>query len=156
MQSAYCGAKHAIKGFTESVRTELLHKKLDVQLCEVHMPAVNTPQFDWVLNRGIEHHPQLVPPIFQPEVAAQAIAYIAEHPRRRMFVGTSTLLTVLANSVASAVLDRYLARLNVKAQQSPEHDPPGGHTNIWEPVGGADITAHGVFDNKAHAVSPGL
>lgn len=156
LQSTYCGAKHAIVGFTESVRTELLHKKLDIRLCDVHMPAVNTPQFGWVLHRGVEHHPQPVPPIFQPEVAARAIAHMAERPRRSMFVGLPTVLTVLANRVAPALLDRYLARTNVKAQQSPAHDPAASQSNTWEPVPGADIAAHGVFDAKAHDFSPGL
>ena len=156
LQAAYCGAKHAIKGFTESVRTEVLHKQLDINVCEVHMPAVNTPQFGWVLHRGVDHHPRPVPPIYQPEVAARAIAYMAEHPRRRMFVGISTVLTVLGNQLAPALLDRYLARSNVEAQQAPEHDPPSEHPNIWDPVGGDDVAAHGVFDDTAHAISPGL
>ncbi|MDP9396762.1 MAG: SDR family oxidoreductase [Actinomycetota bacterium] len=155
LQAAYCGAKHAIKGFTESVRTELLHKKLPIALCEVHLPAVNTPQFDWVLHRGIAHHPQPVPPIYQPEVAARAIVHVAEHPRRAMWVGLPTVLTILANRVAPGLLDRYLARSNVDAQQSPEHDPPGAQTNTWQPVAG-DAGAHGSFDDTAWSRSPAL
>lgn len=156
LQSAYCGAKHAIKGFTESVRVELRHKGIDVNLCEVHMPAVNTPQFDWVLHRGIDHHPQPVPPIYQPEVSAHAIAHMAEHPRRAMWVGLPTVLTILGNRVAPGLLDRYLARSNVQAQQSSPHDPPGEQANIWKPVYGAEVAAHGSFDGKAHANSPAL
>ena len=156
LQSAYCGAKHAIVGFTESVRTELLHKGLDVQLCEVHMPAVNTPQFGWVLHRGVRHHPQPVPPIYQPEVAARAIVGMARRPRRSMLVGLPTVLTVLANRVAPALLDRYLAHGNVGAQQSPAHDPAGATSNTWQPVGGSEIAAHGVFDATAYAHSPAL
>jgi NAD(P)-dependent dehydrogenase (short-subunit alcohol dehydrogenase family) len=153
LQAPYCGAKHAIVGFTESVRAELLHKGLAIRLCDVHLPAVNTPQFDWVVNRGIEHHPQPVPPIYQPEVAARAIAHVAEHPRRTTWVGTPTVLTILANRLAPGLLDRYLARTNVQAQQAPDHGPPPEQTNTWEPVPG-DHGAHGVFDAKAHGVSP--
>jgi len=156
LQSAYCGAKHAIVGFSESVRTELLAKGSAVQLCMVHLPAVNTPQFDWVLHRGIEHHPQPVPPIYQPEVAAQAIAHVARRPRRTMLVGLPTVLTILGNRIAPALLDRYLARSNIDAQQSPAHDPPGASANTWEPVGGSDIAAHGAFDDAAYAHSPEL
>ena len=151
LQSAYCGAKHAIKGFTESVRTELMHEGSAVKLCDVHMPAVNTPQFDWVLHRGIDHHPQPVPPIYQPEIPAEAIAHVAEHPRRTMLVGFPTVLTIVGNRIAPWFLDLYLARTNVKAQQSAEHDPPGSETNVWEPVYGREVAAHGVFDDKARA-----
>lgn len=153
LQGAYCGAKHAIVGFTESIRTELLHKNLDIQLCAVHMPGVNTPQFDWVLHRGIDHHPMPVPPIYQPEVAGRAVAHAAEHPRRSMWVGLPTVLTILGNRLVPALLDRFLARTNVEGQQSAEHDPPGEQANTWEPVHGPDIAAHGSFDDRAHAHS---
>ena len=156
LQTAYCGAKHAIQGFTEALRVELLHKGSGVRLCDVHMPAVNTPQFDWVLHRGIEHHPMPVPPIYQPEVAARAVAHVAEHPRRTTWVGLPTALTILGNRVAPVLLDRYLARSNVQGQQSPEHDPPGERHNTWEPVYGREVQAHGSFDDRAHAHSPGL
>ena len=155
LQSAYCGAKHAIVGFTEAVRTELLHKKVPIHLCEVHLPAVNTPQFDWVLHRGIAHHPQPVPPIYQPEIPARGIVHLAEHPRRAMWVGLPTILAILANRVAPGLLDRYLARGNVDAQQSPEHDPPSPHTNTWSPVAG-DAGAHGSFGDQARSRSPAL
>jgi short-subunit dehydrogenase len=156
LQSAYCGAKHAIKGFTESVRVELKHKGSKVKICDVHLPGVNTPQFDWVLHRGIDHHPMPVPPIYQPEVCARAIAHVAEHPRRTMWVGLPTALTILGNRVAPALLDAYLAKTNVKGQQSPQHDPPGERHNTWEPVYGAEVAAHGSFDAEAHAHSPEL
>lgn len=156
LQSAYCGAKHAIKGFTESVRVELLHNGAKVKLCEVHMPGVNTPQFDWVLHRNIDHHPMPVPPIYQPEVCARAVAHMAEHPRRTMWVGLPTALTILGNRVAPWLLDRYLARTNVQGQQSPQHDPPGQQHNTWEPVYGAEVAAHGSFDDEAHTYSPQL
>jgi NAD(P)-dependent dehydrogenase (short-subunit alcohol dehydrogenase family) len=156
LQAAYCGAKHAIKGFTESVRVELKHKGAQVQLCEVHMPGVNTPQFDWVLHRGIEHHPMPVPPIYQPEVCARAIAHVAEHPRRTMWVGLPTALTILGNRFAPLLLDAFLARTNVEGQQSPDHDPPGAQSNTWQPVYGAEVQAHGSFDEQAYAHSPEL
>ena len=153
LQAAYCGAKHAIRGFTESVRTELMHHGSGVQLCDVHMPAVNTPQFDWVLHRGIDTHPQPVPPIYQPEVAARAVVHVAEHPRRTTMVGLPTLLTALGNRVAPWLLDRFLARTNVEAQQNPDKGRPSETVNLWEPVPG-DHGAHGAFDDSAHAHSP--
>ena len=154
LQAPYCGAKHAIRGFTESVRVETMHKGLDIDICQIDMPAVNTPQFDWVLHRGIEHHPMPVAPIYQPEVAGRAVAYVAEHPRRVSWVGLSTALTVLGNRVAPALLDHFLARTNVKGQQSPDHDPPAEQSNTWQPVYGAEVQAHGSFDDMAHAHSP--
>jgi short-subunit dehydrogenase len=129
LQTAYCGAKAAIQNFTEALLVELKHNKSGVQLCQVHMPGVNTPQFDWVLHRGVDHHPMPVPPIYQPEVAARAVAHVAEHPRRTTWVGLPTALTILGNRVAPALLDWYLAKTNVKGQQSPQHDPPGGQSN---------------------------
>ena len=156
LQAPYCGAKAAIQNFTESVLVELRHKGLAIELCQVHMPAVNTPQFDWVLHRGVEHHPMPVPPIYQPEVAGRAVAHVAEHPRRAMWVGLPTALTILGNRVAPSLLDWYLAKTNVKGQQSPEHDPPGGQSNTWEPVYGREVQAHGSFDDQAYARSPEL
>lgn len=156
LQSAYCGAKHAIKGFTESVRVETMHKGLDIDICQVDMPAVNTPQFDWVLHRGIRHHPMPVAPIYQPEVAGRAVAHVAEHPRRTMWVGLPTVLTILGNRVAPSLLDHFLARTNVDGQQSPDHDPPADRANTWEPMYGAEVQAHGSFDDMAHSHSPQL
>ncbi|HYH30622.1 MAG TPA: SDR family oxidoreductase, partial [Pseudonocardia sp.] len=95
LQAAYCGAKHAIRGFTESVRTELLHKRSPIRLCEVHLPGVNTPQFDQVVHRGVEHQPRPVAPVYQPEVAARAIVATARRPRRSTWVGMSTVATIL-------------------------------------------------------------
>jgi NAD(P)-dependent dehydrogenase (short-subunit alcohol dehydrogenase family) len=156
LQSAYCGAKAAIENFTESLRVELKHKGSAIEVCQVHMPGVNTPQFDWVLHRGIDHHPMPVPPIYQPEVAARAVAHVAEHPRRTMWVGLPTALTILGNRVAPSLLDWYLAKTNVKGQQSPDHDPPGGQANTWEPAYGSEVAAHGSFDDQAHTRSPEL
>ena len=124
LQAAYCGGKHAINGFTESLRCELLHDKAnDVHITVVQMPAVNTPQFSWVRSK-LPRHPQPVPPIYQPEVAARAVVYAADHPRRKQyFVGASTVATILANRVAPALLDRYLARTGYDSQQTSEREP---------------------------------
>jgi len=133
LQSAYCGGKHAINGFTESLRCELRHDISNVHVTVVQMPAVNTPQFSWVRSR-LPRHPQPVPPIYQPEVAARGIVYAADHPgRKQYFVGATTAATILANRVAPALLDRYLARTGYDSQQTgePESSRPD---NLWEPV----------------------
>jgi NAD(P)-dependent dehydrogenase (short-subunit alcohol dehydrogenase family) len=156
LQSAYCGAKHAIQGFTESLRTELLHNHSQVRTTMVQLPGANTPQFDWVVNK-LEHHPQPVPPIFQPEVAADAICYAADHPRRReYYVSATTAATILGNKVASGLLDRYLARTGYSSQQMSQPTSPDRPENLWEPVdgpGGRDFGAHGSFDQQAKARS---
>jgi NAD(P)-dependent dehydrogenase (short-subunit alcohol dehydrogenase family) len=156
LQSAYCGAKHAIKGFTESVRTELLAEKSDIHITMVQLPAVNTPQFDWVLSK-LRRHPQPVPPIYQPEVAARGIVYAAAHPERKEYwVGTMTAATLLAQRVAPALVDRYLARTGVGSQQTPDKAPTGV-SNLWEPADeSTDYGAHGSFDSKSHGRSPQL
>ncbi|GAA3419995.1 hypothetical protein GCM10018952_61490 [Streptosporangium vulgare] len=158
LQSAYCGAKHAIQGFNESLRCELLHDKSSVRVTMVQMPAVNTPQFDWVLSR-LPGHPQPVPPIYQPEIPADAILYAADHPRRREYwVGVSTAATLLANAVIPGLLDRYLGWTGYGSQQTTEvthRDPP----NLWRPADdepGTDEGAHGSFDHKAITRSPQL
>ncbi len=151
LQSAYCGAKHAIQGFNEALRCELLHDKSRVRTTMVQLPAVNTPQFDWVLSR-LPEHPQPVPPIYQPEVAARAIVYAADHPKRREYwVGGSTMGTLIADKFAPGVLDRYLARTGFQGQQT---DQPAARepANLWQPADdrpGTDQGAHGSFDNKA-------
>ncbi|MFC4533511.1 SDR family oxidoreductase [Sphaerisporangium dianthi] len=154
LQSAYCGAKHAIKGFTESVRTELLNEGSDVAITMVQLPAVNTPQFDWVLSR-LRRHPQPVPPIFQPEVAAQAIVYAAEHPARREYwVGGSTVATIIGERIAPGLIDRYLGRTGVRSQQTGEKRP-SKVANLWAPADeDHDHGAHGAFDerSKDHSV----
>jgi NAD(P)-dependent dehydrogenase (short-subunit alcohol dehydrogenase family) len=152
LQSAYCGAKHAIQGFTESLRCELMHQHSGVRVTMIQLPALNTPQFDWVKSR-LRHKAQPVPPIYQPEVAARAIAYAADHPERREYwVGGSTVATLLANAVAPGVLDRYLARRGFESQQDrPERDP-GQPANLWQPAdgpGAPDRGAHGRFDQRA-------
>ncbi|MDQ6946362.1 MAG: SDR family oxidoreductase [Actinomycetota bacterium] len=159
LQSAYCGAKHAINGFTSSLRTELIHEGSNVRITVVQMPAVNTPQFSWVLSR-LPNHPQPVPPIYQPEVAARGVAYAADHPERKQYwVGASTAATIVANKFAAPLLDRYLARTGFKAQQTDEPVGPDRPDNLWEPVdgeGGADHGAHGQFDDRSHGSSPEL
>ncbi|MEV6033852.1 SDR family oxidoreductase [Nonomuraea sp. NPDC052116] len=156
LQSAYCGAKHAVKGFTESVRTELLADRSGIDITLVQLPAVNTPQFDWVLSK-LRRHPQPVPPIYQPEVAARAIVYAAEHPERKEYwVGASTAATLLAQRVAPALVDRYLARTGARSQQTDDK-PPEGVANLWKPVDeDVDFGAHGSFDARSHAHSPQL
>jgi NAD(P)-dependent dehydrogenase (short-subunit alcohol dehydrogenase family) len=158
LQAAYCGGKHAINGFTESLRCELMHDKSNVRVTVVQMPAVNTPQFSWVRSK-LPRHPQPVPPIYQPEVAARGVLYAADHPRRKQyFVGASTVATILANRVAPALLDRYLARTGYDSQQTGEREPDRPD-NLWEPVDdprGDDYGAHGEFGDRSHSRSAQL
>ena len=159
LQSAYCGAKHAINGFTESVRCELLHDNSNVRITVVQMPAVNTPQFSWVRSR-LPRHPQPVPPIYQPEVAARGVVFAADHPgRKEHWVGATTMATILAQRFAAPLLDRYLARTGYDSQQTDEKAAPGRRDNLWEPVDeapGEDHGAHGEFDDKSHSRSSQL
>jgi NAD(P)-dependent dehydrogenase (short-subunit alcohol dehydrogenase family) len=151
LQSAYCGAKHAIQGFTESVRCELIHDGSQVRITMVQMPALNTPQFSWVKSR-LPRKPQPVPPIYQPEVAADAVVYAARHDRREWYVGESTALTIAANKVAPGFGDWYLARQGYDAQQYDGPADPARPNNLYEPVPG-DHGAHGDFDSRASATS---
>ncbi|MBT8159802.1 MULTISPECIES: SDR family oxidoreductase [Arthrobacter] len=150
LQSAYCGAKHAIQGFNESLRCELLHSSSGIHTTMVQMPAVNTPQFSWVLSR-LPHQAQPVPPIYQPEVAARAVMYAADHPRRREYwVGGSTVATLIANAVVPGLLDRYLAKTGFKSQQTQEPRKPDQPVNLWEPAdAGKDFGTHGIFDRRS-------
>jgi NAD(P)-dependent dehydrogenase (short-subunit alcohol dehydrogenase family) len=154
LQAAYCGAKHAIQGFTESLRCELLSESSGVRVTMVQLPALNTPQFKWVLNR-LRRRPQPVPPIYQPEVAADAIVHAALHPyRRERWVGASTALTLVANAVAPGVLDRYLARRGIDSQQTDEPADRARPDNLWAPVDGDhDAGAHGRFDARSRQTS---
>jgi NAD(P)-dependent dehydrogenase (short-subunit alcohol dehydrogenase family) len=147
LQAAYCGAKHAIQGFVESLRCELLHDKSNVRVTMVQMPALNTPQFRWVKSR-LPHKAQPVPPIFQPEVAARAIHYAAHHDRREMYVGMPTVEAIVGAKIAPGLLDHYLARTGYESQQTDEPADPNRPNNLWEPVPG-DHGAHGVFDDRA-------
>lgn len=148
LQSVYCGAKFAVRGFTDSIRSELMHDKLDVHLTMVHLPAVNTPQFDWALNKtGRKAKP--VAPIFQPEMAARAIFFAATHRRREVWVGVPTVKAILANRIAPGLIDRYLATAGYSGQLTGEQLPPDAPSNLREPVPG-DYGAHGRFDAQAH------
>jgi NAD(P)-dependent dehydrogenase (short-subunit alcohol dehydrogenase family) len=150
LQSAYCGAKHAIQGFTESVRCELAHEHSCVRLTMVQLPALNTPQFAWVLSR-LPRHPRPVPPIFQPELAARAVVWAADHDRREWWVGASTAATLVANAVAPGLLDRYMARTGYDSQQTEEPAEPDRPDNLWDPVDDTrDWGAHGAFDDRSH------
>lgn len=147
LQSAYCACKHAIQGFTESVRCELLHEHSRVRLCMVQMPALNTPQFGWVKSR-LPNKAKPVPPIFQPEVAADAIVFAAEHRRREVYVGWPTVKAVVGNKIAPGFADHYLGRTGFKSQQTDEPANPDRPNNLFSPVPG-DHGAHGSFDNCA-------
>ena len=151
LQSAYCAAKHAIVGFTEALRTELLHQKSNVKVCQINLPAVNTPQFSWVKSR-LPRHPQPVPPIYQPEMIAASVRYISTHPRRRLDIACSTLKAVIAEKLAPAIADRYLALYGYSSQQTDPVIQPGRKDNLWEPLAG-DYGAHGVFDSQARRFS---
>ena len=152
LQAAYCAAKHAVAGFTDSLRSELIHDRSGVQVTMVQLPALNTPQFDWVRSR-LPQRAQPVPPIYQPEVAARAVVHLAAHPRSRMWVGESTFGTILGNRVAAGLLDRYLARTGYDGQQTEDAPRPEIGDNLWHPVEG-DQGAHGDFDDRAHSHSP--
>jgi NAD(P)-dependent dehydrogenase (short-subunit alcohol dehydrogenase family) len=147
LQSAYCAAKHAIEGFTDSLRCELIHDKKDIHVCIVEMPAVNTPQFAWVKSR-LPNKAQPVPPIYQPEVAADAIVFAASHRRREIYVGFPTVEAIVGNKIAPGLLDHYLARTGFKSQQTNEPKTPNQPDNLWEPVPGT-VSAHGTFDSRA-------
>jgi NAD(P)-dependent dehydrogenase (short-subunit alcohol dehydrogenase family) len=151
LQGAYCGAKHALQGFLESLRTELLHEGSNVRLTMVQLPALNTPQFTWSRAK-LPHSPQPVPPIFQPEVAADAIVWAASHPRRELMVGWPTVKAIVGNAIAPSVADRYLAHNAYAAQQTDQPVDPARRDNLFEPVPG-DQGAHGPFDEKARGRS---
>jgi NAD(P)-dependent dehydrogenase (short-subunit alcohol dehydrogenase family) len=154
LQSPYCGAKHAIQGFTEAVRCELLHDECPVHLTMVQMPALNTPQFGWSRNK-MGKRPQPVPPIFQPEVAARAIVWASQHRRKEVYVGRSTVLAIVGDKLASAAADRYLARTGYSSQLTDEPDDNGRPDNLLEPVDAdTDRGMHGRFDDKASDGDP--
>ncbi len=154
LQSAYCGAKHAIRGFTDALRCELLHERSRVHVTMVQMPALNTPQFDWA-QCHMPHAPQPVPPIYQPEVAARAIVWAATHRRREMFVGMSSIKAILANKVVPGLLDHYLGRQGYASQQRPEPMPADRPTDLWRPVSGKH-RVRGAFDAQARETSATL
>jgi len=151
LQAPYCGAKHGVVGFTESLRAELLHDKSGVRVSMVHLPALNTPQFE-IGRAKLPRHPQPVPPIYQPEVAAEAIVWISEHHRRQLYVGAPTLKTVLGNRIAPWLVDRYLARTGYEAQQTDEPVDPERPDNLFEPVPG-DQGTRGRFEEDTRSSS---
>src|SRR6202011_4982051 len=147
LQSAYCGAKFAIRGFTDSVRTELLHDGVDVNLVMVQMPALNTPQFEGARNKRTPRH-QPVPPMFQPEIAADAIVYAAHSRRREVWVGGSSVQAIVANKFFPGLLDRDLAKMGYTGQLTDEPADPGQPDNLFDPVSG-DPRTRGRFDSRA-------
>jgi short-subunit dehydrogenase len=154
LQAPYCAAKHAVQGFHDALRSELLHDGSGVQVTMVNLPAVNTPQFRWIRN----HMPRKAQPfgtIFEPEVAARAIVWASEHPRRELNVGWGTTQAIVANAFAPELLDRYLARVGFDNQQGSEPDDPDRPDNLFSPVAG-DAGAHGVFGEQARTTSPQL
>jgi NAD(P)-dependent dehydrogenase (short-subunit alcohol dehydrogenase family) len=151
LQSAYCGAKHAVKGFTESVMTELLHHGSDVHVSMVQLPGLNTPQFTWGRTK-LPKQTQPVPPIFQPELAADAIHFCAHTGRRELFVGAPTVKTILGEKLAPRLVDAYLARKGYDAQQTDRPLDPEHHDNLFAPVE-EDRGAHGPFDDQARSRS---
>ena len=154
LQAAYCASKHAIQGFMDSLRSELIHDGSRVRVTMVQMPAMNTPQFDWVKSRLVKKA-QPVPPIYQPEVGAKAVVYASRHRRREIFVGLPTLKAILGNRLFPGVLDRYLANTAYEGQQTAEPEDPARPFNLYEPLAG-DHGAHGRFDSQARTISPQL
>ncbi len=147
LQTPYCGAKHAIQGFTEALRSELIHDGIDVHLTMVQLPALNTPQFGWSRAK-LPNHPQPVPPIFQPEVAAEGIVWAARHRRREVHVGHSTVVTIMGQKLLPWLGDLYLAKTGFEGQQTPDPIDPRRPDNLFDPVAG-DHGAHGIFDDEA-------
>jgi hypothetical protein len=156
LQATYCGAKHAVQGFVESLRTELIHRRSRVEHTIVQLPGLNTTQFSWVRART-PSSPQPVPPIYQPEVAARAIVWAAHHRRRELWVGLPTVYTILGNRLASGVADLYLGRTGYQGQQTGEPLAPGRPDYLDAPLDDErDHGFHGAFDDRAHPRSPQL
>jgi NAD(P)-dependent dehydrogenase (short-subunit alcohol dehydrogenase family) len=154
LQSAYCAAKHAVQGFCDSLRCELLHDKSGVCLTMVQLPALNTPQFGWVKSR-LPRKAQPVPPIFQPEVAAEAIYFAAHNPRREFYVGAPSVGVIVANKFVPGLFDHYLAHTGYDSQQYDGAEDPNRAHNLWQPIAG-DHGAHGTFDARSRSWSPQL
>jgi short-subunit dehydrogenase len=154
LQSAYCASKHAIEGFTESVRTELIHMNSNVRISMVNLPGVNTTQFDWTKNR-MPHKPRPTGPIFQPEVAAEAVVWTIDHDRRQVNVGWPTVEAVVGEKFIAGPLDHYLSEAAWQGAQLPEPADPNHKDNFWEPLPG-DHGSHGPFDAQAREHSSQL
>lgn len=151
LQAPYCGAKHAIVGFTDSLRSELIHDGSNIRLTMVHLPAMNTPQFDWCRSR-LPKHPQPVPPIYEPEVAARAVVWAAHHYRREVYVGFPTVKAIYAQKIAPGFADWYLAKTAYKGQQTDQPASPDRPDNLFVTVPGS-FGAHGNFDARARTTS---
>jgi short-subunit dehydrogenase len=151
LQAVYCGAKSAIRGFTDSLRSEIIHDKLNIHLTMVHLPAVNTPQFDWAKNKT-GHQARPVAPVYQPEVGARAIVFGAYAKRREVWVGVPTIVAILANRIAPGFADRYLAKNGYSGQMTSKPKSPDAPSNLYEAVAG-DYAAHGRFDKTARAAN---
>jgi NAD(P)-dependent dehydrogenase (short-subunit alcohol dehydrogenase family) len=154
LQASYCAAKHAIQGFCDSLRCELIHDKSKVHVTMLQMPALNTPQFGWAKSR-LPRKAQPVPPIYQPEVAAEAIYFAAHHPRREFYVGLPSVKAIVANKIAPGLLDHFLARTGYDSQQYDGAEDPNRPDNLWQPLP-RDHGAHGAFDARASNWSPQL
>lgn len=154
LQAPYCGAKHAIVGFTDSLRSELLHDKSNIRVSVVQLPAVNTPQFDWARNK-MPKRVQPVPPIFQPEVVAEAVRFVLHHPRRELWVTRSAVLTIIGQRLMPGRMDRILANAGYEGQLTPEAAPANRPDNLFGPVAG-EWSAHGRFDDRASTFAPWL
>jgi short-subunit dehydrogenase len=153
LQSAYCAAKHAIVGFSDSLRCELIHDRSSIGVTVVHMPALNTPQFSWVKSR-LRNKAQPVPPIFEPEVGARAVYWAAHHKREEIYVGHSTVEAIVGNKIAPRVLDHYLGRTGYTSQQTCEREDPDRRNNLWQPLDSdEDRGTHGAFDARARRFS---
>ena len=152
LQAAYCGAKAATRGFTDSLRCELIHDGSRVRVAMVHLPAVNTPQFSWVRSR-LPRAMQPLPPVYQPEIAARAIVWVAEHERRELSVGWPTVVALLGQRIAPGLMDRYLADRAWTGQLSEDPARPGTPDNLDTTVA-ARVGAHGAFDDMASDSSP--
>lgn len=151
LQAAYCASKHAIQGFCDSLRCELIHDKSNVRMTMIQMPAMNTPQFGWVKSR-LPHKAQPVPPIYEPEVAAEAVVYASHHARREIYVGLPTVEAIVGDKIAPGLLDHYLGRNGFASQQYDGAEDRQRPDNLWQPVPG-DHGAHGNFDRRAHRFS---
>ena len=151
LQAPYCAAKHALRGFTDSLRSELMHDRSNVHVTMVHLSAFNTPQFDWALNL-VGKRPMPVPPIFQPELAAEAIVWASRQRRREVFVGWPAVKAVIGNKIFPGWLDRMLAKQGYSGQITPEPLPPNACANLYDPC---DVNpgAHGRFDRDARRSS---
>ena len=154
LQSAYCAAKHAVQGFHDSLLSELIHDNSNVRVTMVQLPAMNTPQFSWVKSR-LPGKPQPVPPIYQPEIGAEAVLFAARNDRRELYVGYPTVEAIIGDKIAPGFADSYLARNGYEAQQTKEPTEVNRQDNLWEPIPG-DHGAHGTFGDRAISFSSQL